>query len=88
MRDGGERATIGAAAVSSMPAEPKPATQATTQPTTVSAGTIANRRGFMIVASQRSTWAKLNCQACDAAEPSDHDMTAQGRKLQVIDFFK
>ena len=75
--------------VRSMPADCS-TTQTITQPvrTTVSAGTIANRRGFMIVASGRSTWARLNCQACDAVEPSDHDMTAQGRKLDVIDFFE
>jgi hypothetical protein len=55
---------VGRAAVSSMPAEPKPATQTTTQParTTVSASTIANRRGFMTAASTLH-------QGCDAAEP-------------------
>src|SRR6266536_3098476 len=49
-RDGARRSSIGTAAVISMPAEPKPASQATTQParTTVphnAAATFGNRRG-------------------------------------------
>src|SRR6201981_1251912 len=56
VRDGGGRSTIGAAAVFSMPAEPKPASQATTQParTTVNAATVANRRGSTIATSEDS----------------------------------
>src|SRR6266852_1580993 len=53
VRDGARRSSIGTAAVISMPAEPKPASEATTQParTTVpqdAAATVANRRAFMI----------------------------------------
>src|SRR5437870_537727 len=51
-RDGARRPSIGTAAVISMPAEPKPATEATTQPARTSdpqdAATVANRRAFMI----------------------------------------
>src|SRR6266567_7389260 len=51
--DGARRSWIGTAPACSMPAEPKPASQATTQAarTTVphnAAATVANRRGFMI----------------------------------------
>src|SRR5260370_19751878 len=57
-RDGARRSSIGTAPVFSMPAEPKPTGQATTQParTTVphnAAATVANRRGFMIRRLQR-----------------------------------
>src|ERR1700682_5373193 len=53
LRDGARRSSIGTAPVFSMPAEPKPASQATTQPprTTVphnGAATVGNRRGFII----------------------------------------
>src|SRR5262249_53451118 len=50
-------AAASAAVAAVSPAEPKPAPQTITQParTTVSAGAIANRRGFMIVISGRST---------------------------------
>src|SRR6266403_2564934 len=51
--DGARRSSTGTAAVISMPAEPKPASEAATQParTTVpqdAAATVANRRAFMI----------------------------------------
>ena len=60
VRDAARRSTIGAAPVFSIPAEPKPASQATTQPaiTTVwhnTAAAVANRRGFMIPTSIDST---------------------------------
>jgi hypothetical protein len=48
---------IGAAPVFSMLVAPKPASQATAQPARTTANiatTVANRRGFMIEASQRS----------------------------------
>src|SRR6516165_5847752 len=56
VRAGKGRSTIGAAAVFLMPAEPKPASQATTHParTTVNAATVANRRGSTIAASKHS----------------------------------
>src|SRR5712675_2573961 len=57
-RDGARRSSIGTAPVFSIPAEPKPTSQATTQlaRTTVphnAAATVANRRGFMIRRLQR-----------------------------------
>src|ERR1700731_4452670 len=53
VRDAARRSSIGTAPAFSMPAEPKPASQATTQPprTTVphnAAATFADRRGFII----------------------------------------
>src|SRR6266851_1757007 len=58
VRDDARRSLIGTAPVFSIPAEPKPTSQATTQParTTVphnAAATVANRRGFMIRRLQR-----------------------------------
>src|SRR5712675_3259202 len=58
VRDGARRSSIGTAPVFSIPAEPKPTSQATTQlaRTTVphnAAATVANRRGFMIRRLQR-----------------------------------
>src|SRR6476660_5207264 len=71
VRDGARRSSIGTAAVISMPAEPKPASQATTQParTTVpqdAGATVANRRGFMIPSPPM-----LNSQAAHRADVSD-----------------
>src|SRR6516165_3451354 len=67
VRDGGGRSTIGAAAEFLVPAEPRPASQATTHParTTVNAATVANRRGSTIAASKHSIGARLNSQTCD-----------------------
>src|SRR5438552_10368259 len=55
VRDDARRSTNGAGPVFSMPAEPKPPSQATTQPASTTVGhnttaTVANRRGFMIAA--------------------------------------
>src|SRR6266852_5313846 len=73
VRDGARRSSIGTAPVFSMPAEPKPASQATTQParTTVphnAAATVANRRGFMIPSPPKAPTALIF---------SDQDMNAQ-----------
>ena len=70
-RDVAGRSSIGTAAVISMPAEPKPASEATIQParTTVpqdAAATVANRCGFMIPSPPM-----LNSQAADRADVSD-----------------
>src|SRR5713226_3840160 len=72
-RDGARRSSIGTAPVFSMPAEPKPASQATTQAarTTVpqnAAATVANRRGFMIPSPPKAPTALIF---------SDQDMNAQ-----------
>ena len=59
VRDAARRSTIAAAPVFSIPAEPKPASQATTQPAITvwhnTAAAVANRRGFMIPTSKGST---------------------------------
>src|SRR5882762_9637647 len=87
------RFSIGTAPVFSMPAEPKPASQATIHParTTVpqNAGAIvANRRGFMIGRLQRLHLSHAAQPSMRRADFSDQDMTAQWRKLQVINFSK
>src|SRR6266436_5397593 len=79
-RDGARWSSIGTAPVFSMPAEPKPASQATTKlaRTTVpqnDAATVANRRGFMIPSPPKAPM--LHSQACDGADSSDQDINAQ-----------
>src|SRR5437762_6450182 len=69
VRDAARRSSIGTAAVISMPAEPKPAIEATTQParTTVpqdTAATVANRRAFMIRRLQSLHLSHAAHQAC------------------------
>ncbi len=87
------RFSIGTAPVFSMPAEPKPASQATIHParTTVpqnAGATVANRRGFMIGRLQRLHLSHAAQPSMRRADFSDQDMTAQWRKLQVINFSK
>src|SRR2546429_6568678 len=82
VRDGARRSSIGTAAVISMPAEPKPAIEATTQParTTVpqdTAATVANRRAFMIRRLQSLHLSHAAHQACDGADSSDQNINAQ-----------
>src|SRR5258705_521781 len=87
------RFSIGTAPVFLMPAEPKPASQATIPParTTVphnAGATVANRRGFMIGRLQRLHLSHAAQPSLRQADFSDQDMTAQWRKLQVVNFSK
>src|SRR5712675_405081 len=87
------RFSIGTAPVFLMPAEPKPASQPTIQParTTVphnAGATVANRRGFMIGRLQSLHLSHAAQPSMRRADFSDQDMTAQRRKLQVINFSK
>src|SRR6266481_4712010 len=85
--------SIGTAPVFSVPAEPKPASQPTITPARMTVphnagATVANRRGFMIGRLQRLHLSHAAQPSMRRADFSDQDMTAQWRKLQVINFSK
>ena len=74
--------------VFSMPPEPKPANQATTQPARTMltvAPTVANRRGFMIAASKGSM-SQIAQPITRRRRFSDHHSNVQGRKRRIIIF--
>src|ERR1700716_1918381 len=86
------RSSIGTAPVFSMPAEPKPASQATIHPARTivphTAATVADRRGFMIPSPPKAPPEPCCKPSTRRPDYSGQDMTAEWRKLQVINFSK
>jgi hypothetical protein len=73
VRNGATRSRVGAA-VFSMPAEPKPANQATPPIPHKTAVIVADRRGFMTPISQRSTLSQLAQPSMRSANFLSHDI--------------
>src|SRR6266481_4767218 len=86
------RSSIGTAPVFSMRAESKPASQATIHPARTivphNAATVADRRGLTIPRLQRLHLSHAAQPSTRRPDYSGQDMTAEWRKLQVINFSK